>query len=359
MKYGSKKNNLVYLIFFPALGLSLFGLMMIYNASSFEAFQVFGDKFFYVKNQAVSALIGIILLFLAVFFPLKKLKNLAVPLMIVNIVFLVLVLIPGIGTKIMGARRWINLGTFNFQPSELLKLNLCVYLAAWLEQNRSIWPFLALIAFLLGLIVLEPDLGTAIVIITTAFLVYFVSGAPIKQLFLISFFGILLGLLLIFSSSYRRNRITTFLNPSFDPLGKSYHLRQILISLGSGGLWGVGLGESKQKYQYLPEATTDSIFAVIGEEVGFLGSFFLILVYLIFIFIGLKITKEAKDRFSQLLACGITVWIGTQAFINFGAMVSLLPLTGIPLPFISYGGSSLLVLLISTGLLINIARNKK
>ncbi len=187
-------------------------------------------------------------------------------------------------------------------------------------------------------------------------LVYFLSGAGITKLFSIAFFGLITAIVAIFSSTYRRNRILTFLDPSADPLGKSYHVRQILIALGSGGFFGVGLGQSRQKYQYLPEATTDSIFAVIAEETGFIGAVALIAVYLLFIYLGFKIALRAHDRFGRLLAASLTVWLGVQAAINFAAMVSLVPLTGIPLPFISYGGSSLVVALASVGILINISR---
>jgi len=353
-----KKKTSVSLLLI-VISLALFGLLMIYNASSFEAFQSFGDKFYYLKNQSISLFIALFGLLITIFFPLKKIKKLSVPLIIINAILLIMVLIPGVGTKTMGARRWINILGFSVQPTEFLKLTLCIYLAAWLEVKRSIWPFLFLVAGLLFFIILQPDLGTGIIIVITAFLVYFMSGAPIKQLFFISVIGFVLGILLIFSSSYRRSRITTFFNPSFDPLGKSYHLRQILISLGSGGFFGVGLGESKQKYQYLPEATTDSIFAVIAEETGFVGSSVLVFVYLILVLIGLKITKAANNQFEKLLAAGITTWLGIQTFINFGAMVSILPLTGIPLPFISYGGSSLLAAFLGVGLLINISLNKK
>jgi cell division protein FtsW len=355
----NKKINLSWTIFLLASGLTLFGLLSVYNASSFQAYQVFGDKFYYLRNQALWAILGMITIGLTILYPHKKLKFFAIPLIILNTLLLVIVLIPGIGTKILGARRWLVMGNFSLQPSEFLKISLSIYLASWLEQKRPILPFLIFISLLLILIILEPDLGTGIIIVLTAFLVYFISGAPIKKLFFLSLLGLLLGGLIIFSSAYRRNRILTFLNPAFDPLGRSYHIRQVLIALGSGGFWGVGLGNSRQKYQYLPEATTDSIFAVIGEECGFLGGSILISLFLLLIFLGFRIAVRAKDRFSRLLACSLTIFLGLQTFINLGAMVSLLPLTGIPLPFISYGGSSLLVSMAAIGILVNISRDKK
>ncbi len=362
MKAKTKKNLPFFLLSLVA-SLVLLGFLMIYNASSFESYRIFGNKYHFLRNQAIWGGVGFLGLSLASFFDYKRLKIAALPLLVFNFFLLLIVLIPGVGVRISGARRWISFGNFfggreflGFQPSELLKLCLSLYLAAWLEEKRPILPFLIVIFVLLFLLILQPDLGTGVVIVASAFFVYFVSGAPIKKLLFFSFFALLLGLGLIFSSEYRRNRILTFLDPSLDPLGKSYHMQQILIALGSGGFWGLGLGQSRQKYQYLPEATTDSIFAVIAEEVGFLGASFLVLFYLLLIFLGFKVVRQAKDRFGQLLACSLTTWLGLQAFVNFSAMVSLLPLTGIPLPFISYGGSSLVVAMVAVGILINIAR---
>lgn len=357
MRIKKQKNNLVFLLFTLCCVLSLFGLLMIYNASNFEAYRVFSDKYHYVKSQALWIAIGLVFLLLTASLPYRKLKLIAFPLIAVNCLLLLLVLIPGVGSEALGARRWINLAGFSFQPSEFIKISLCIYLAAWFQEKKPIMPFLVLIFSLVGLIVLQPDMGTGIVILATAFLVYFVAGGSVGKLIIFSFIGFLLGIFLIFSSEYRHNRVKTFFNLSQDPLGTSYHMRQILMALGSGGLSGVGLGQSKQKYQYLPESTGDSIFAVIAEETGFFGSTLLISLFLLLIYIGLKIAENAKEQFGRLLACGLTCWIGIQAFINFAAMVSLLPLTGIPLPLISYGGSSLIVSMVSIGILINIARD--
>lgn len=335
---------------------SLFGLVMIYNASSVEAMRDFADKYYYLKNQAVWFLIGLMALFFFSFFDYRRLEKIAPILFFLNILLLILVLIPGIGSMVFGARRRINLGFFAFQPAEMMKLSLVLYLASWLKEKRSIWPFLFLIILILGLIVLEPDLGTAVVIIATAFALYFVAEPSwFKPLFLV-----LLGaagfLFLSFSSPYRRERLLTFLDPARDPLGSSYHIRQILIGLGSGGLLGKGLGHSRQKYEYLPEATTDSIFAIIAEETGFLGSLVLIMAFLFFSLRGAAIAQRAPDMFSRLLAIGIVFWLSLQYLINLSAMVALIPLTGIPLPFISYGGSALVIALAGVGILLNISR---
>jgi len=276
----------------------------------------------------------------------------------VTLLSLVLVLIPSLGTQIMGARRWLAIGGFGFQPAELIKLTFVLYLAALLSKKKQLWPFLLLLGMILLLIMLEPDLGTAVVVTATGMVVYFASGGPIWQMGLISLTGLLAGVGLIFSSSYRKERLLTFLNPTRDPLGASYHIRQILIALGSGGLFGVGLGQSRQKYEYLPATTTDSIFAVIAEEVGFIGGSLVILAFLVLIWRGMKIAREAPDEFSSLLATGITAWIGLQALVNLAAMVALVPLTGVPLPFISYGGSSLVIALVGVGILLNISKQK-
>ncbi len=203
---------------------------------------------------------------------------------------------------------------------------------------------------------LEPDLGTAVVLAVTSFLIFFVSGPPVWSIFLVCLLGLASGTGLIFTSEYRRQRLLTFLNPSQDPLGTSYHIRQILIALGSGGIFGVGLGQSRQKYEFLPEVTTDSIFAVIAEEVGFIWAKILILIFLLLIWRGISIAKKAPDEFGRLLALGIISWVGFQTLVNLGSMVALIPLTGVPLPFISYGGSSMVLILTAMGILVNISR---
>ena len=269
---------------------------------------------------------------------------------------MVLVLIPGLSNQTYGARRWINLFGFTLQPTELIKLSLVIYLAAWLEKEKPFWPYLVILGIILSLVMLQPDLGTSIVIILSAVLVYFASGAKLLKLILLGVVGSLSGAGLILLSSYRKARLLTFFNPSNDPLGSSYHIRQALIAIGSGGWWGLGLGQSRQKYQFLPQVTTDSIFAIITEELGFIGATLLIIALFFFFFKALKLAKLAPDNFQRLLVVGIVSWIGLQAIINLSAMLSLLPLTGVPLPFISYGGSSLVVTLIGVGLLLNISR---
>jgi cell division protein FtsW len=345
------------------LGLSVFGLIMVGNASVVDAFRAFGDKFYYVRLQFQWFVLGIAGFLVASLFDYRRLKYLALPAMIFTFVCLGLVLFPGIGTKIMGARRWLSIGSFNFQPAELAKLTFVLYLAAFLssDRKRKILPFISvtiILALLIGLIMLEPDLGTTVVIAVTALSVDFASGTSIIFNLLIGLLGLVAGGGLIYFSPYRRERLFTFFDLTRDPQGASYHIRQILIAIGSGGLFGVGIGQSRQKYEYLPEVTTDSIFAIIAEEMGFFISLLVIVVYVLLIWRGFRIAKEAPDKFGSLLAVGIISWIGTQALLNLGAMVVLFPLTGVPLPFISYGGSSLVLALVATGILINISRQR-
>ncbi len=275
-----------------------------------------------------------------------------------TLVLLLAVFLPGIGVRALGAHRWINFGFFILQPAELAKLTLVVYLSAWFsshEQGRLL-SFLILIGMVVGLILIEPDLGTSIIIVATAVILYFASGAPVAH------FGILLPILavalvgLAIISPYRMARLTTFLHPNEDTQGASYHIHQALLALGSGGWLGVGVGQSRQKYEYLPEANTDSIFAIIGEEFGFVGAAAVILAFLFLIWRGFRIAKRGPDGFGTLLALGVTVWIAVQTIINLSAMVALMPLTGVPLPFISYGGSSLIIELAAVGILLNISR---
>ncbi len=331
---------------------------MIFESSNVAAFNDFGDKYHFVKDQITWFSIGLCSMTVVSFINYKKYYYLSLPFLILTIIFLAAVFIPGISIKAYGARRWLGFGFFNFQPAELAKLSLIIYLSAWFsnrEKGRLV-SFLLLISLIVGLVIMEPDLGTAVIMVMISIVIYFLSGAPIWQ-FVLIVPAIVLSLIgLAVSSPYRLRRLTTFFDPNSDPLGASYHIRQILIALGSGGLFGIGLGASKQKYQYLPEATTDSIFAIIGEEFGFIGAVILIIMFMIFLYRILRIVKRAPDRQSYLLASGIFVLFASQILINLSAIVALLPLTGVPLPFISYGGSNLIISLIAVGILLNISK---
>ncbi|KKS98563.1 MAG: stage V sporulation protein E, cell division protein FtsW [Candidatus Gottesmanbacteria bacterium GW2011_GWA2_43_14] len=358
VKYFRQEKKSDFLLLGLSLLFTLFGLLMIYEASNFAAFESFADKYHFVRDQFVWSLIGVVVMGLAAFFPYKKYFQLSVPFLLVTIVSLIAVLIPGLGIKVLGARRWLSLGFINFQPSELAKLTLIIYLASWLNSKEKgrLASFMVLLSIIVGLVLLQPDLGTAIILTAIFLTVYFVSQAPWWQFVLLIPLSVLGVLIMAVISPYRYQRLMTFFNPELDPLGSSYHIRQILISLGSGGLSGLGLGASRQKYLYLPEATTDSIFAIIGEELGFLGSGILIFLYLLFLYRIFLTVKNAPDKMSYLLGSGIMAFFGFQIIVNLGSMVAVLPLTGVPLPFISYGGSSLLVSLTCVGIILNISR---
>lgn len=371
-KVLQKLNKPDYLLAGLVLTLSIFGLMMVYDVSAVVAHETWGDKFWLFKNQSLWLFCGLLTAYLASKIDYHYWKKLALPLLFVSIFCLILVLIPGFSSEIMGSRRRLALPLgvpilthLNIQPSEFAKFSLVLFLSFWLGEERKekkiskLAPFLALLAVVVGLVALEPDLGTAIVIALSTLLVYFLSGVSIVEVILIFLLLSASGALFALSSEYRLNRILAFFRQSQDKLGIAYHINQILIALGSGGLLGLGLGQSRQKYQYLPEVATDSIFAIIGEELGFLGASLIVIGFLILIWRGLKIAEQAPDKFGKLLAGGITGIVGIQAMVNLCAMTAWIPLTGVPLPFISYGGSSLTILLLGMGILLNISGVKK
>lgn len=331
---------------------------MIYDASSYVAFRDFGDKYHYIKDQTFWAIIGFSVLGFVYFFDYHKFYNLAIPILLGSIFLLFLVFVPGIGIKVLGARRWIDAGFFVLQPGEFAKLALTIYLSAWfsVKEKGRFGAFLLLIGLVIALVMLQPDMGTAAIILAQSIVIYFLSGGNIWHILAVTPVVGIGGLLLVIFEPYRAARLMTFLNPESNLQTTSYHLRQILIALGSGGLLGVGVGNSLQKYAYLPESTTDSIFAIIAEEIGFLGSVVLIMLMLILIYKGFSIASRAKDNFGKLLGGGITSFIAIQTIVNLGAQTALLPLTGVPLPFISYGGSALIINLFSIGVILNISK---
>lgn len=343
-------------LFLLTLTLTVLGLLIVADASSPAALSNFSDRFYYFKQQALWGLLGIVALIVVSNINYRIWERVAVPFFAASILSLVLVLIPGIGVKVMGARRWIIIGSNSFQPSELVKLALSIYIAKVAVSEKGPLSYFIPIGLIGALIMLEPDLGTTLVVAGASMVQVFVAGINIFYFIGAILTGGLASFLLIITSSYRRDRLMTFLQQSKDPLGKSYHIRQILLGLGSGGLFGVGLGQSRQKFLFLPEAATDSIFAVIAEEVGFIGGLIIIGLFVAFLFQGIRIAMNAPDKFSKILATGIVSWIGVQVFLNIGSMVALVPLTGIPLPFFSYGGSALTMNLLATGILLNISR---
>ena len=339
--------------------LTLVGILFVYDSSVVIAIRDFSDRFYFAKEQIKWIALGWIVLSVFSFISYKNWYRAAVPILMATIGLLLAVFIPGISVKALGARRWINLGFMNLQPAEFAKLALVMYLSAWFssKERKRFVPFLLLLGMVVGLILLQPDLGTAFIVLMIAVLLYFFSGAHLIQfVFLIPV--LIIGVfLLAVVSPYRFARLTSFINPEKDPLGTSYQIRQATLALGSGCLMGVGIGKSRQKYEYLPEANTDSIFAIIGEETGLVGATAISLLYVIILYRGYIIATGAKDGFGKLLALGISSWVGLQSMINIAAISALIPLTGIPLPLISYGGSNLVVMLAGLGILINISKH--
>lgn len=355
--HSSLSTHSSFLIGLPIL-LTIIGLFFIFEASSVMAYRTIGDAFYFFKQQLFSFGIGLVAFFIFSFFDYKKLYYLAFPLMMTALILLVAVLIPGIGKSVAGARRWIDLGVMTFQPTELAKFASILYLCSWFlhKEKQRFWSFLLLLSIIVGLVMIQPDMGTAIVIASIFLASYFMAGEPFRYLLGLVPIGLAAGMGLILSSPYRLKRLHVFLNPRLDPQGIGYHLNQIFISISSGGLFGRGFSESRQKYQFLPEAHTDSIFAIIAEELGFLGGVVLIFLYGLLLLTLYRVAVRSRDRFGQLLVGSIMAVVGLQAGLNLAAMVGLVPLTGIPLPFVSFGGTSLIIFFALMGVAVNVSR---
>lgn len=340
------------------------GLIMISSASVVMSKTVAGKENYYLMSQLKSALLGLVALYAGIKIDYKLWRKWAPYLLIGNIIALVAVFVPGLGFHHGGANRWIVIGPLNFQPSEPLKFTLILYLAAWFENKGSdlrdfvkgTLPFLGLFIVIGGLIMKQPDMGTMTVVAAIAGVMYLIAGASYTHIGVMFAGAVGVVAMLIKAAPYRMARFTIFLNPAADSKGIGYHINQALLAIGSGGIFGMGFGRSRQKFNYLPEAATDSIFAVTAEELGFVRSLFIIVLFLLFAFRGFKIAKGAPDDFSRLVAVGITTWIVAQAFINILAIMSMMPLTGVPLPFISLGGTSLIMLMFACGVLLNISK---
>ena len=355
-----------YILLGTIIAILLVGLTALLSASSVQSQEDFGDIYSYFKHQLVFGIgLGVLAGFLTYRIHYKKWRSLALPLLLLSIFSLILVFIPSFSIEAGGARRWISIFDFSFQPSELAKLSFVIYLSAWLDARRAIvkrWnesfvPFILIVGILGTLIIFQPDVGTLGVIVLTSAFIYFIGGASMSQMAAILFLGVGLLGVLIRSAGYRLDRFTAFMNSSVDPLGISYQINQALLAIGSGGILGIGLGKGMQKYNFLPEPMKDSIFAVWSEEAGFVGGVILISLFMFLCFRGFRAAKNSPDRFGRLLALGITFWIISQAFINISSMIGLIPLTGIPLPLISYGGSSMVVTLAGLGILLNISKH--
>lgn len=344
-----------------------FGLIMLSSAGAVVGFQRFGQSDYFLKQQLFSFAVGCAVMYVMAMLDYHVWRRFAFLLLILSIGLLIAVFLPGIGFEAGGARRWIHIGSNLIQPSEIVKLTFLLYLAVWLEKRGKgahdftygLLPFLFLLGVIVALVMLQPDLGTVSVIVLVSIVVYFLAGAPWRHLVTILIGGAAALALLIKIAPYRAQRITVFLNPELDPQGIGYHINQALLAIGSGGLFGVGLGKSRQKFNFLPEVTGDSIFAVVAEELGFFIVLALIAVFVLFLRRGFAVYRKAPDRFGMFIAAGVTLWVVLQALVNIGALSGILPLTGITLPFISAGGSSLIATMAGVGVLINISRQTK
>ncbi|MFA6131241.1 MAG: putative lipid II flippase FtsW [Patescibacteria group bacterium] len=356
--------DLPFLLLF--LGIAFFGILVLISASGPEAYaNCAGDSYCYIRHQIFFGwLPGIGALILAWVFPMNFWKRLAPFLLVGTIVLLILVFIPGIGEDYgTSAKSWIDFFGLSFQPSELAKLTFLLYVASWLSSRREhvadfregLLPFLGLLSVVGALIFFQPDLGTLSIIVAMSTVMYFVGGGRPLYLAILGAGGIGLFALAIKFSPYRLERFTTFLHPEFDPQGIGYQINQALLAVGSGGFFGRGYGHSLQKYQYLPEVIGDSIFAVLAEEFGFFLTTGFLLAFVAFLWRGFLIAERTTDDFSRYCCIGILSWFGIQAFVNIGAIVGILPLTGVPLPFVSYGGTSLVVSLFAVGMILNIS----
>lgn len=365
MRSSSKSIDLPLLLIVAAI--VFFGLIMLWSASAPGGYDQFGDSYYFVKHQLIFGLIpGIAAMFLFSRIPYTFWHKHAFNLLILSIVLLVLVFIPGFSAGIGTAHSWISVGgVFSLQPSEVVKITFLFYLAAWLggrdqqgvrDVHAGFLPFLLVLGTIMLLMILQPDVGTMSIIGAMALVVYFVAGAPLTYVFGLIAAGIGALTLLITLAPYRAARFTTFLHPELDPLGIGYHINQALLAIGSGGFFGVGYGHSRQKFQYLPEVSGDSIFAVISEELGFIFAIFTLALFLTFLWRLIFIAQNASDKFAKYFVIGVAAWITIQAFVNIGSMVALMPITGVPLPFISYGGTSLAVTLAAVGVVLNISR---
>jgi cell division protein FtsW len=356
MKLSKQTKSVDKRFLFLIFVLLAFGLIIVADASAPQALNTFGDKFYLFKQQLEWAGMGLLALLVTSKIKYTFWEKSATPLFLLSLMFLVLVLLPHLGFSTLGARRWLFFGPINFQPSEFVKFTFCIFLAKVASKSKGVISYFLPLIIVMILVMLQPDLGTTLVVTIIGVSQIFVSNVSIWYLVIAVISGLIAGIPLILFSPYRRERLLTFLQITEDPLGKSYHMRQILLGLGAGGIFGVGFGASLQKYSFLPEASTDSIFAVIAEELGLIGGTVIIGLFVYFVIKAFKIARNAPDIFSRTLAIGIAAWIGGQAFLNIASMVAIVPLTGIPLPFISYGGSSLVMILSACGILLNISR---
>jgi cell division protein FtsW len=344
--------------------LLLTGLLTVYTASFAVGYLEYGNANHFILRQGIYAIIGMAALVYFMRLDYHQLRYLAVPMMVLALLGLLAVLVPGIGTERNGARRWLELGPITFQPSEFAKLAVIVYISAWLAGRREninklslgLVPFVLMVSTVGGLVIVEPDMGTAIIIVLTTSTLFFIAGAPLSHLTLLMISGGFVSYFMILIQNYRLDRITSFISPETDPQGSGFHILQLLIALGSGGVTGLGWGVSRQKFFYVPGAHTDGVFAIIGEELGLIGLLGVLGLFAFFVYRALKATLASRDQFGTLLGIGILSWIAYQTLINIGGITRSIPLTGVPLPFLSYGGSALVAVMAGAGILLSLSR---
>ncbi|MBI2064636.1 MAG: putative lipid II flippase FtsW [Candidatus Yanofskybacteria bacterium] len=345
--------------------LLIFGLVVLSSAGIVEGQKKFGSAYYYINHQLLYGVLpGLLLMFLLAKIDYKIWKKMSLVILLGALFLMVLVFMPKFGYGLKGATRWLSIGGISFQPSELLKLSLVIYLAAWFgnrDQRIRNWaygmaPFFIVLSFVGLLLVFQPDIGTLIIATLISLALYFFAGSDIKHIAIIGLVLLVVLSVVILIEPYRFNRIKTFLDPSLDPRGISYQLNQSFIAIGSGGMFGNGFGKSTQKFGFLPEVTNDSIFAIVVEEMGFVGAVFIISLFIVFTLTMIRLANNTSDKFGKLLVMGMVVWITGQAFINIAAVTGLAPLTGIPLPFISYGGTAMFVMLAGMGIVLNVAK---
>jgi cell division protein FtsW len=349
--------------------LLVFGLVMLISASGPVAFQKFGDSYWYVKHQLFYGFLpGIALFFLFSYIDYRVWRRFARPLFFFSLVLLLLVFVPGMSADWGTSKSWIGFGGLSFQPAEVIKLTLLLFLADWLAKcdreeiidlHHGLLPFLLILCLVAFLVILQPDLGSLSIIVALSVIVFFLSGARWLHLIGLVMGGLIVMGVLIKSAPYRAARLMTFLQPELDPLGVGYHINQSFLAIGSGGLFGLGLGHSRQKYMYLPEVIGDSIFAVIAEELGFILILVIFILLIGFIWRLTQIASNAQDGFAFLFVAGVAGWMFSQILLNIGSMIGLFPMTGLPLPLISYGGTALSVSLSAMGIVANITRHSK
>jgi len=346
--------------------LALVGLVMVFSASAIVAGNRFQDPGFYLKRQVAWLALGVLLMHLASHIDYTFWKKLSIPILACTLVLLVIVLVPSFGLSAKGARRWLPLGPISMQPAEMVKLVAVMYLAAYLSKKsdritsfrNGLLPPLIVIGLLSGLVLLEPDLGTVVVLGFVTIGMCFLGGARLSHLMGLGLCAIPAALALVLGSSYRRQRLMTFLAPWKDPSDSGFQITQSFLAFGSGGSFGVGLGEGKQKLYFLPEAHTDFVLALIGEELGLIGTATVVLLFAFFVWRGVQISARAREPFGRYLGMGITLLVGVQALVNAAVVTGLLPTKGLTLPFVSYGGSSLVVSLVGVGILLSISRDR-